>query len=122
MVNVQLSKAQRLAKRGKPREAAQIYNDILTRFPQNQRAKTALSKLNMLENNTSALTNPPRHETDEAIHDMLSDLFTDCHYDEVIKLIDEYLPIVGDDYDIYFIAGAANRIFIISKVIYCNNI
>ena len=112
MVNVQLSKAQRLAKRGKPREAAQIYNDILTRFPQNQRAKTALSKLNMLENNTPALANPPRHETDQAIRDMLSDLFTDGHYDEVLKLVNEYLPIAGDDFEIYFIAGATNRILL----------
>lgn len=110
MVNLQLSKAQRLAKRGKPREAAQIYNDILKRFPQNHQAKTALSKLNMLQNNTSVRATSPLGETDETIRDLLSDLFMNGHYDELIKLVEEYLPIVGDDYEIYFLAGATQRL------------
>ncbi len=112
MVNLQLSKAQRLAKKGKPREAAQIYNDILKRFPQNYHAKIALSKLNMLENNTKLPAATPLGETDETIRDLLSDLFMSGQYNELIKLVEEYLPIVGDDYEIYFLAGATQRLLL----------
>ena len=45
----------------------------------------------------------------KSIRNMLSDLFINKNYDELIPLIEEYLPIAGDNYDILFLAGATYK-------------
>ena len=109
MVSVQLSKAKRLAKKGQAFEAAQIYNEILVKYPNNTNAKSALANLKIVPGISSTEATPPQSETDEAIRNMLSDLFINKNYDELIPLLEEYLPIAGDNYDILFLAGATYK-------------
>ena len=109
MVSVQLSKAKRLAKKGQAFEAAQIYNEILVKFPNNTNAKSALANLKITPGIASIEATPPQSDPDESIRNMLSDLFINKNYDELIPLIEEYLPIAGDNYDILFLAGATYK-------------
>ncbi len=81
-INQILSKAKRLAKKGEASAAAELYQWVLQRFPQNKRAVQGLKSLSMPSQNSG---NPGKGPTQQQINNLLG-LFQRGNFNEVIRV------------------------------------